>query len=60
MVLLDLSDLATPGWIPLAITGVLALASLLLVLNMRKQIRRIDVPVDPQRVDSPPFADPNA
>lgn len=55
MVLLDLNDLVTPGWVPLLLTGILALACVFLVLNMRKQLRRIDVPKDPRRVESAPF-----
>ena len=58
MVLLDLSDLATPGWIPLLLTGILLLLCALLVLNMRKHLRRIDVPVDPHHPESSGFARP--
>lgn len=59
MVLLDLGDLATPGWLPLLLTGILAVLLVLLVLSMRKQLRRIDVPADPDRVDTAPFSEPD-
>jgi len=58
VVLLDLSDLATPGWVPLLITGVLLVAIALLFLNMRHHLRKIDVPVDPLHPESSAFAPP--
>lgn len=58
MVLLDLNSLATPGWVPLLLTGILGLFCVGLAFSMRRHIRKIDVPVDNQRVDSPPFAPP--
>jgi len=54
---LDLADLAAPGWLPLLLVGVLAVLVTLLFLSMRKQLRKIDVPVDQQRIASAPFAD---
>ena len=58
MVLLDLNDLATPGWLPLLLTGVLLVLLVLLFLSMRRHLRRIDVPVDPQHPESSRFAGP--
>ena len=58
MVLLDLSDLATPGWLPLLLTGVLLVAIGLLFLSMRHNLRKIDVPIDPKHPESTGFAPP--
>lgn len=57
MVLLDLTELAAPGWLPLLITGITAVLLVLLWFSMRRQMRRIEVPVDEMRPDSAPFAD---
>ena len=45
MILLELDPtVVKPGWTPLVITVVLAIVVVLLVLNMRKQLRKIDLP----------------
>lgn len=38
--------LVAPGWLPLLLVGILGGLIVLLWLNMRKHLRRIDVPVD--------------
>lgn len=45
MILLELDpDVVKPGWTPLIITVLLAIAVVLLVANMRKQLRKINIP----------------
>ena len=57
MLPLDLKDLVAPGWLPLLLVGVLAALMTLLFFSMRKQLRKIDVPIDRDRIASAPFAD---
>lgn len=56
MVLLDLGALVAPGWTALTVTLVLGAFIVFLYFSMRKQMRRIDVPVDQHHVDSAPFS----
>lgn len=57
MTLLDMNALVAPGWLPLLLTGVLGVLVALLFFSMRKQMRKIEVPVDQTRIASAPFAD---
>ncbi len=57
MILLDLGALVAPGWTALLLVVILGLVITFLFFSMRKQVRRIDVPVDQQRPDAAPFAD---
>lgn len=52
----DLGALVAPGWLPLLLVGVLAGLMVLLWLNMRKHLRKIDVPVDEDLPISSRFA----
>lgn len=56
MVLLDLTSPAAPGYTPLLATAALGVLIVFLFFSMRKQLRRIDVPVDDEHPDSAPFA----
>ncbi len=56
--LLDLSQLAAPGWLPLLLTLILGGLLALLWFSMRHHMGKIDVPVDPKRVESSRFAGP--
>jgi hypothetical protein len=58
VVLLDLKDLATPGWLPLLLTGILLLLCALLAWSMFRHLRKIDVPVDQDHPESSRFARP--
>lgn len=58
MVLLDLGDLVAPGWLPLVLVVVIGLIVVALYFNMRKHLRKIDVPVDTARPSTGRFADP--
>lgn len=58
MILLDLTENVTPGWLPLLLVIILGLALVLLFLSMRRHMKRIDVPVDPQHPESAPFEKP--
>lgn len=60
MTLFDLDAAVTPGWFPLMLVLVLGLALLGLWFSMRKQLGRIDVPVDSQHPEAGPFAKPGA
>ena len=52
MILLEVDpNLVQPGWTPLIITVLLALAIVLLFFSMRRQVRRITVP--PTEPESP-------
>ncbi len=55
MMLLDIDpNVVKPGWTPLIITIILAVAIVLLYLSMRRQFRRINVGVDqPAPADEP-------
>jgi hypothetical protein len=56
MVLLDLGELVSPGWLPLALVAFLGLVLVGLFFNMRYHLRKIDVPVDADHPESGPFA----
>jgi hypothetical protein len=48
MIWLDIDpNVVKPGWTPLLITVGLAIAVVLLFISMRRQFRRINVPVEP-------------
>ncbi len=57
MVLNEMEALVAPGWLPLLLVGILGLGIVLLWLNMRTHLRRIDVPVDQELPVSSRFAD---
>ncbi len=45
MIVLDLDpNVVQPGWTPLIITVLLAVAIVLLFLSMRRQVRKINIP----------------
>ncbi len=52
----DLGALVAPGWLPLLLVGVIAVILVLLYLNMRTHLGRIDVPVDEDLPISSQFA----
>ena len=54
----DLGADAAPGWLPLLMVLILALALLFLWFSLRKQVGRIDVPIDPQHPEAGPFQRP--
>lgn len=56
MILLELADNVTPGWLPLLLVIILALVLVLLFLSMRRHMKRIDVPVDDRHPEAGPFA----
>ncbi len=58
MVLLDLGALVAPGWFPLLLVVLIGLVVVALYFNMRKHLRKIDVPVDKVRPSTGRFADP--
>lgn len=58
MILFDLKADAAPGWLPLLLVVILGLAIVGLWFSMRKQIRRIDVPVDEGHPEAGPFVKP--
>lgn len=60
MTLFDLGADAAPGWLPLLLVVVLGLALVGLFLSMRKQMRKISVPVDERHPEAGPFARPGA
>jgi len=59
MRLLDIdANLVKPGYTPLIITIVLAVALVLLFLSMQRQFRRINVPDDQDASDQEPAGPP--
>lgn len=60
MTLLETNTYAAPGWVALALVVVLALALVFLFFSMRKQLNRIDVPVDADHPEAGPFSDPRS
>jgi hypothetical protein len=53
MILLELDpNVVKPGWTPLVVTLLLAVALVLLFLSMRRQFRKINIP--PQETDDKP------
>ena len=57
MIFLELDpDVVKPGWTPLIVTVLLAIAMVLLYLSMRRQFRKISVP--PQEPDEEQPAPP--
>jgi hypothetical protein len=70
MILLELDpDLVKPGWTPLIVTLLLGVAVVLLFFSMRRQFRKISIPLSeevddeessPTTPDSPPREDPPA
>ena len=54
----DMAKLTAPGFTPLIITGIALVLLWLLWRNLQKQIKKIDVPVDMEHVESAPFATP--
>lgn len=53
-----LEDLVPPGVTPLVLVFLLGVVIALLFFSMRRHLRRIDVPVDPQHPESAPFERP--
>jgi len=59
MILLDIDpNLVKPGWTPLIITLLLAVAMVLLFLSMRRQFRKINVPTEQEYRDREAAAPP--
>ena len=54
MIVLDLDpNVVQPGWTPLIITVLLAVAIVLLYFSMRRQVRRINIPPTETETEQP-------
>ena len=61
MIFLELDpDVVKPGWTPLIITVLLAIAVVLLYLSMRRQFRKINIPPQEPDEEQPAPPDPPA